>query len=165
MTIALFQLDDVQKQQGTFRLHIRELDVHQGEVLGLIGPTGAGKTTMLRLLAGLVDQDFGEILFEGQSLRSSYCELATRRRLTLVHQRSLLLTGTVRFNVEYGLRVRKDVNRLQKVDAMLDRFGLLTLAQQTAVTLSGGQIQLVALVIIEALMPVSMLFINICNYG
>ena len=142
---SLFRLRDVQKHHGSFTLHIRKLDVRGGEVLGLLGPTGAGKSTLLRLLAGLVRADRGDLHFESQPFASHDLALPTRRRMTLVHQRPLLLTGTVRFNVEYGLRLRKQQERPDKVDAVLDRLGLSKLAQQSALTLSGGETQLVAL--------------------
>ena len=63
----------------------------------------------------------------------------------MVHQRPYLLTGTVQFNIEYGLRIRRAPDRLQKVKGVLERLGMDGLADQSAQTLSGGQIQLVAL--------------------
>jgi tungstate transport system ATP-binding protein len=65
--------------------------------------------------------------------------------MTLVHQRPVLLTGTVRLNVEYGLRLRGSRDRARKVDGILDRLGLTRIASQSSQTLSGGQTQLVAL--------------------
>ncbi len=142
---TLFRLRDVQKRHGSFTLQIRKLDVRRGQVLGLLGPTGAGKTTLLRLLAGLARTDEGDLSFESQPLPAPDLALSTRRRITLVHQRPLLLTGSVRFNVEYGLRLRGQRERAEKVDAALHRLGLSPFAQQSAQTLSGGQTQLVAL--------------------
>ncbi len=142
---TLFRLGDVQKRHGSFTLHIPKWDVLAGEVLGLLGPTGAGKSTLLRLLAGLVRPDHGDLSFESQPFASHDPALPTRRRMTLVDQLPLLLTGTVRFNVEYGLRLRGQPQRADKVDAMLDRLGLSRFALQSARTLSAGQTQLVAL--------------------
>ncbi len=142
---SLLQLEDVQKRHGSFTLRIRKLDIRGGEVLGLLGPTGAGKSTLLRLLAGLSSADHGDLYFEGQRFASRALALPTRRRLTLVHQRPLLLTGTVWFNVEYGLRLRGQHERTDKVGAVLDQLGLTRLALQSALTLSGGETQLVAL--------------------
>lgn len=142
---SLFRLGDVQMRRGAFTLHIRKLDIRDNEVLGLLGPTGAGKSTLLRLLAGLVKADRGELCFESQPFASHDLALSARRRMTLVHQTPLLLTGTVRFNIEYGLRLRGQQERADKVDAVLDRLGLSKFALQSALTLSGGQTQLVAL--------------------
>lgn len=144
---SLLRIEKLKKSHGSFTLHIPELDVRAGEVLGLLGPTGAGKSTLLRLLAGLIRPSHGGLTIGSEPLRAGEISLPTQRRLTLVHQHPLLLTGAVRFNVEYGLRLRGRTNRedAEKVDAMLDRLGLTKFAQQSAQTLSGGQIQLVSL--------------------
>lgn len=142
---TLLRLRNVKKRYGSFCLDIEQLDVAEGEVLGLVGPTGAGKSTLLRLVAGLVRTDQGELVFDDQPFGHRELSLDAQRRLTLVHQRPLLLTGSVRSNVAYGLRLRGRHNRLSLVDSMLKRIGLSSLAQQSAHTLSGGQTQLVAL--------------------
>ncbi len=143
---SIYQLIEVRKNHGpAFTLQIANLHVQRSEVIALLGPTGAGKSTLLRLLAGLESSDSGEIRFEGRPLNASSVSMTTRRRITLLHQRPLLLTGTVRFNVEYGLRLRGTKNVSLKADAMLNRLGLRKLASQSAQTLSGGQTQLVAL--------------------
>jgi tungstate transport system ATP-binding protein len=142
----VYQLREIRRSYAPgFSLRIGELDIHRNEVLGLLGPTGAGKSTLLRLLAGLESADGATISFEGRPMSATNLPLPVRRSITLVHQRPLLLTGTVRANVEYGLRLRKASRVSQTAEAMLDRLGLLKLAAQTAQTLSGGQSQLVAL--------------------
>jgi tungstate transport system ATP-binding protein len=127
--------------------------VRHGEVLGLLGPTGAGKSTLLRLLAGLENSTGGEACFDNSPFVSTDLPLATRRRITLVHQRPILLTGSVRLNVEYGLRLRGIRDRTQKTEEVLDRLGLNEIASQSAQTLSGGQVQLVALARALAIEP------------
>lgn len=142
----LYQLRHVQKRHGSqFTLQVPHWDLARHEVLGLLGPTGAGKSTLLRLLAGLEEPTAGAMHFEATRFNARQLLLSTRRRITLVHQRPILLTGTVRFNVEYGLRLRGDRESTRKVDRVLDRLKLATLATQPAHTLSGGQAQLVAL--------------------
>ena len=142
---SVYQLRDARKSHGqSFSLHIGALQVHRGEVLGLVGPTGAGKSTLLRLLAGLETAVTGEVAFEGKPMSTDNLPTTIRRRITMVHQRPLLLTGTTRLNVEYGLRLRR-IPAMQKVDTMLDRLGLVKFASQSAQSLSGGQTQLVAL--------------------
>jgi len=144
MSSEIFNLLEIQKQQGKFSLTVDQLAISVGETLGLLGPTGAGKTTLLRLLAGLTEPDQGDLFFEG-STRSSMASERFRLRVTLVHQRPLLLTATVRFNVEFGLRLRGIRNRDKQVDSVLQQLGLTQIAMQSATTLSGGQTQLVAL--------------------
>ena len=143
---TLYRLRDLQKSYGAnFTLHVLQLDVRRGDVLGLLGPTGAGKSTLLRLLAGLEQPTDGEIRFDDSPFVSTDLPLSTRRRITMVHQRPVLLTGTVRLNVEYGLWLRGSRDRAQKVEEILGRLGLTQIASQSSQTLSGGQTQLVAL--------------------
>jgi tungstate transport system ATP-binding protein len=140
----LYRLDNLVRRQGdAFVLRIPQLEVHSGEVLGLVGPTGAGKTTLLRLLSGLEPLHEGEIRFRGLPLDGS-TPLPLRRQIAMIPQRPLLLGGSVRRNVEYGLRLRGRVDPA-RVDRMLAELELRPIAAQHAHTLSGGQTQLVAL--------------------
>jgi tungstate transport system ATP-binding protein len=144
MNDSLFRLSGMSRQLGeAFRLRIDELTVRRGEVFALLGPTGAGKTTLLRLLTGLEYPDQGLIqLKDAQLGRGS--PLSLLRCITMVHQRPLLLSGTVEANVGYGLRARGGLSE-SKVQAVLDRLELSRLSRQDARSLSGGQTQLVAL--------------------
>ena len=143
--VLIYRAQQLQRQLGSFRLEIASFDVQRGEVMGLIGPTGAGKTTLLRLLAGLDLADSGRLLFDDQLISGSQLDLETRRRMTLVPQNPLLLTGTVRHNVEFGLRLRGSLQPDNPVDEVLEGLGLSAIVDQSAATLSGGQVQLVAL--------------------
>jgi tungstate transport system ATP-binding protein len=125
-------------------LRLDRLEARAGEVLGLVGPTGAGKSTLLRLLAGLEVPSAGELRFAGHSVSGRGLPLELRRRITLVLQRPVLLAGTVRANVEYGLRLRGRRDAAQ-VSALLERLGLAALAGRSARAVSGGEAQLVAL--------------------
>jgi tungstate transport system ATP-binding protein len=150
----LYRLRDMSKHYGgPFRLHIRQLEVQAGEVVGLLGPVGAGKSTLLRLLAGLEPPSGGEAWFGGDRLDGPGLPLSVRRRVTLAFQHPRLLTGTVRSNVEYGLRLRGKGWRPSAVDGLLDRLGLAGIASQSSRSLSGGQAQLVALARALAIEP------------
>jgi tungstate transport system ATP-binding protein len=126
-------------------LQVDGLEIRSGEVHCLLGPTGAGKSTLLRLLAGLETPAAGRILFGDGGRAVPDLPLEVRRRITLVFQRPLLLTGTVRANVAYGLWLRGRGRHAPVVEAMLDRLKLTGLAGRSARTLSGGETQLVAL--------------------
>ncbi len=145
-TPPAYWLRNVRKAHDTgFVLDVPQLEIQSGDVLALLGPTGAGKSTLLRLLAGLDRPDSGSIELNATPFEASRLPLATRRRITMVSQRPLLLTGSVRMNVAYGLRLRKAENVEQRVESILQRLALDRIAAQSAATLSGGQTQLVAL--------------------
>jgi tungstate transport system ATP-binding protein len=144
----LYELEGVTKNyEGRQVLHVERLEVHGGETLCLVGPTGAGKSTLLRLLAALELPSAGQLQFWEHRLAGSGLPLAVQRRITLVFQRPLLLSGTVRANVEYGLRLRgvRRHSARSRVDELLERLGLASLASRSARTLSAGQAQLVSL--------------------
>jgi tungstate transport system ATP-binding protein len=146
MSAAAYQLEDVAQDYGGRRvLQIHRLEIASGEVLGLLGPTGAGKSTLLRLLAGLEAPASGSLTYAGHRLDGRALPGKVRRGVTLVFQRPLLLSGTVRANVEYGLRLRGLGRCPERVQAILDRLGLEPLAARPARVLSGGEVQLVAL--------------------
>jgi tungstate transport system ATP-binding protein len=126
-------------------LRIDRLEVQTGEVLCLVGPTGAGKSTLLRLLAAVEPRTLGRMEFRGNPFSMEESSLAIRRTITLVFQRPLMLAGTVRDNVEYGLRLRGLGRRHQRAEAIFERLELGSLAARLARTLSGGETQLVAL--------------------
>jgi tungstate transport system ATP-binding protein len=142
---ALYLLDGLTHRYGGRPvLRLDRLEARAGEVLCLVGPTGAGKSTLLRLLAGLEVPFAGELRFAGQRVSGRGLPLEVRRRITLLLQRPVLLAGTVRANVEYGLRLRGR-RGAPEVRALLERLGLAALASRPARSVSGGEAQLVAL--------------------
>jgi tungstate transport system ATP-binding protein len=143
---SLYQLTGVTKGYGGPPvLQLDHLEVFSGEVLCLVGPTGSGKSTFLRLLSTLESPTGGELQFADQRINGKVMPLETQRRVTLVFQRPVLLSGTVRANVEYGLRLRGSARRWPLAEQVLEDLGLAGLAGRSARTLSGGETQLVAL--------------------
>jgi tungstate transport system ATP-binding protein len=141
-----YRLQQVCKRHNeSFALRVDQLEIATGEVFCLLGPTGAGKSTLLRLVSGIELPTSGGITFQDRRLEGPITPLSVLRQIAMVHQQPLVLTGTVRFNVEYGLRVRGVGPSSSKVEEILERLGLGKLAGQSARTLSGGQVQLVAL--------------------
>jgi tungstate transport system ATP-binding protein len=130
---------------GRTALHIDHLEIARGEVMALLGPTGAGKSTLLKLLAATTPATAGNVSLGETPLDPRLVSLEVLRRITLVFQQPLLLSGTVRANVEYPLGLRHQSRRSEKVEAMLDRLRLSDLSSRSAKSLSGGETQLVAL--------------------
>ncbi len=147
MAELVYQVENLSKLYGSRRvLDVPSLGVERGEILGLVGPSGAGKSTLLRLLDSLEAPSSGRIAFAGQWLpRPEAVPLAVRRRIAMVFQRPVLLSGSVYANAAYGLRVRGLRDARGRVEAALDRLGLLPLERAAVHTLSGGELQRVAL--------------------
>jgi len=78
-----------------------DFEVEPGETVGVVGPTGAGKTTIVKLLLRLYDVDDGEIEIDGHDVRDVTLS-SLRRSMGYVGQDNFLFDGTVRENIEYG---------------------------------------------------------------
>jgi len=146
MTVSgpVYRLDSIQHRYGDrVVLQIDGLEVARGETLCIVGPSGAGKSTLLRLLQFLERPTEGRVIFNGRE-GGPNLPLETRRDVTTVFQRPVILSRSVRANVEYGLRIRGARDRRRTVDGLLAALGLERLANAPAHTLSGGEIQRVA---------------------
>ena len=129
------------RYDGRVVLDLERFAVPPGALIAIVGPNGAGKSTLLRLLALLERPTEGAVLLDGRP-----ADLALRRRVTLVEQRPVLLRGTTRENLEFGLRVRgirrTEVNRL--VDNVAGRLGITPLLDRRRHELSDGEVQRIA---------------------
>ena len=77
------------------------LDVPPGQTLALVGATGAGKSTLAKLVARFYDPDDGRVLIDGYDLRD-VTERSLRSQLGIVPQESFLFSGTIRDNIAFG---------------------------------------------------------------
>jgi tungstate transport system ATP-binding protein len=118
-------------------------DAHEGKLISLVGVNGSGKTTILRIIAGLDSPNNGKIIFNGKQL--SVDEL--RRISTLVFQKSIMFNTTVFKNVAFGLRIRdfEQKNIQDRVFNSLSSVALKEFHKRKAKNLSGGEQQRVAL--------------------
>lgn len=133
---------------GDIELDIR-FDVPPGRCLALAGPSGAGKTTILRMLAGTARPARGRIANAGDvwvDTSSGVCWPPERRRCGYVFQDYALFPHLSAWrNVAYGLRSAQSSGRRQAALELLERFGLKDRADARPATLSGGERQRVAL--------------------
>jgi tungstate transport system ATP-binding protein len=143
----IYELSDLQKTYGERAiLNLPALTIEQGEVFAVVGPSGAGKSTLLRLLALLEAPSAGTVglHLDGRAVTHANATIQDCRQLAMVFQRPVLLSRSVRANVAYGLRLRGERDSRGLIDAVLDRVSLLPLADAHPRTLSGGEMQRVA---------------------
>jgi ATP-binding cassette subfamily B protein len=138
---------------GTHVLKDVSFALERGKTYALVGPTGGGKTTTASLMARLYDPTSGEVLFEGQDIRT--IDSAERsKRIGFILQEPILFSGTVRENILYGNPLYKDLGNdelMQKItdaglESLLVRFdgGLDAAVATSGDALSLGQKQLIA---------------------
>ena len=146
MTDPLVTFRNVEKRFDDFvAVRNMNLDIHAGEFLAIMGASGCGKTTTLRMLAGLERPTAGEIRIGGRVMN----DVKPHERDTPLVWQSLALFPflTARENVEFGLKMRgvdADARKRRAMD-WLDRMQIVEFANRNVDTLSGGQRQRVAL--------------------
>src|SRR6266849_9921274 len=146
------------RYDGRLVLDLERFTVPPGAAIAIVGPNGSGKSTLLRLLALLERPTEGTVLWDGavaSGRDAPRARAAVRRRVTLVEQRPVLFRGTVRENVEFGLRVRGAGRAaLRRVtDAVAARLGLAPLLNRRRHELSDGEVQRVAVARALAVRP------------
>lgn len=123
--------------------------VARGDVFALMGPSGGGKTTLLRLLNLFMTPWQGRILLEGVDLPrlTGKERLVLKRRMAMVFEEPALFNTSVAANIAYGLKVRhkKRATINNAVQEMLALIGLQKIARKSALLLSRGEAQRVAL--------------------
>jgi subfamily B ATP-binding cassette protein MsbA len=138
---------DFSYQQGGAVLKDVSLTIKPGQLAALVGPTGAGKTTIVSLLPRFYDLTAGEIRIDGTDARQFKIE-SLRQQISFVLQETLLFRATVAENIAYGKpeATREEIVRAAKLanaDEFIDQMehGYDTMIGERGVTLSGGQRQ------------------------
>lgn len=125
-----------------------DLEVHAGEIVTLLGANGAGKSTTIRAIMGLVKPTAGTITFAGDSIAGLQANVVSRKGIGLSPEgRRVMGSLTVRENLLLGAYVRKDRKEVKRDEEMwLSVFPVLReRARQMAGTLSGGEQQMLAI--------------------
>lgn len=145
--MSLLALEGVEVvREGRTILSLPRLEIHDREIVAVVGPTGAGKSTLLRVLHFLDRPEAGVLEWRGERVPWP-APLALRRRISMTFQDPLLLSGTTYDNVFYGLQLRgqNGHDARERVMAALRLLRVEHLADQRARTLSGGEAQRTAL--------------------
>ncbi len=124
------------------------IEVYPGELVAIVGTNGAGKTTMMKTIAGLIKPTKGKVLFKGENITNLPAHKTMRRGISYVPEgRRLFSKLSVRENLELGSYISSDRG---EIDARLDEaFSLFPIlksrADQVAETMSGGEQQMLAI--------------------
>jgi ATP-binding cassette, subfamily B, bacterial len=144
-----FHYQDSAKETGVFRN--LQLDIKPGEKVGLVGPSGGGKSTLTRLLLRFEDIDSGAIRIDGQNI-AGVTQDSLRRSVSYVPQEPLLFHRPISENIAYGAQHAAETKIKQAAKAAYaDDFinelpkGYDTLVGERGVKLSGGQRQRIAI--------------------
>lgn len=124
------------------------LEVEEGQIVTLIGANGAGKTTILRTISGLIKAKSGNIWFKGQNITETPAEKIVEMGMSHVLEgRRVFANMSVYENLELGAYLRKDKAEIKKdMNKVFERFPrLFERKNQIAGTLSGGEQQMLAM--------------------
>lgn len=124
-----------------------DMEVKEGKIITLLGANGAGKSTTMKTIAGLLNPKKGTIEFFGKKITGLRPDQLVRKGIALVPEgRAILSSMTVLENLEMGAYPRKDHNVKADIEEVMQRFPILKERQfQMAGTLSGGQQQMLAI--------------------
>jgi len=148
MTVLVLELKSITKNFPQREL-LRGVDLalNSGNSYVLTGDNGCGKTTLMRIIAGLEPADGGAMRFEGMEVDLDRYPEALRQRMTYVHQQPYLFHTSIAHNIAYGLKTR-GVRRQQREKLIADAIawaGVAHLGDVAPHKLSGGERQRVAL--------------------
>ncbi len=146
--MAMLEVNDLYVSYGAIRaLHGVSFHVEEGEIVTLIGANGAGKSTTLRTISGLLRADRGSITYEGENISRMPPDLIVRQGLIQVPEgRRIFAPLTVRENLEMGAFTRSDKEEVRRsMERAFELFPRLKeRLEQTGGTLSGGEQQMLA---------------------
>jgi len=123
------------------------LNVEEGKIVTLLGANGAGKSTTMKTIVGLLKPKKGSVEFLGENVTGLRPDQLLQKGIALVPEgRAILSSMTVMENLDMGAYQRKDKNVDREIEEMMERFPILRERKaQLAGTLSGGQQQMLAI--------------------
>jgi len=142
------ELENIQKQLGSFNFSIDSFSLKQGEFYSFIGPNGSGKSTFLDILSTITQVDKGKYTFLGKLVTNQNGNIQNiRKQISYLQQNPYMFSLTVFDNIALGLRFRQTDEKTvkQKVEALMEQLKLSQYANMPANKLSGGEKQRVAI--------------------
>lgn len=149
MTEPILKLANIESSYGPVQA-IRgvSLEVKKGSIVTVLGANGAGKTTILKTISGIIDPQKGTVIFEGEAIQKRDPDWVVRRGISHVPEgREVFAMLTVKDNLLMGAFTRKDRDQVGRdIERMMGYFPILKERQhQEAGQLSGGQQQMLAI--------------------
>lgn len=133
----------VKRYDGRAVVQEVSFEVNPGEIVGLLGRNGAGKTTSFRITVGMIDHDQGQVVFDGENVtRLPMYKRAQRGIGYLAQEPSVFQRLTVEENLLAILETLRGLSRKQRLETahqLVEQFSLTKQAKQVARTLSGGE--------------------------
>ncbi|ANY66069.1 ABC transporter [Paenibacillus sp. BIHB 4019] len=149
MTNSYFEASNLSFKYGKERGNILDnfsMQIAKGELVGLLGPSGGGKSTLLRIVAGLEAPQSGTVAVNGKTLVDKHCFVQPEKRgIGMIFQDYALFPHlTVEGNIKFGLHRLPRKERQQRLESMLELIRLGDYRRRYPHELSGGQQQRVA---------------------
>jgi len=146
----IVQLKNVSKQykDANFKLENISFDINKKEVIGIIGRNGTGKSTILKMINGIVSYDSGDILYKNSSIKNMDANTLrnTRKNLAYIFQHSNLIDNkTVYYHLSLVYKLNKVSVDKKKIDDILEFMNITRLKNSLCGSLSGGEQQKVAI--------------------
>ena len=144
----MLEVKDLKVSYGAIEVvHGVTLEIKEGECVALIGANGAGKSSTLKAICGLVPASGGSIVFEGKDITNASGSSIVKSGITMCPEgRQVFPQMNVLQNLRMGAYVRRDTQQDSDLDEMMNMFPVLReRAKQSAGTLSGGEQEMLAI--------------------
>ncbi len=150
---ASLQFQDLRRQKKQV-LHNIDTSFYEGERIAIVGNNGAGKSSLIKLIAGIVKPTYGEVtILDHQATSASPEKLGKYVSYVYQNPDEMFIEDSVKREIELFLKARKVPNYEETVEAILHDFNLSELKERDARLLSGGQKRRVSLAIAAAMQP------------
>jgi energy-coupling factor transporter ATP-binding protein EcfA2 len=156
----VIQIKDVSLHYRTFKKKSKQVlkginvSFHKGDLVAVVGNNGAGKSSLLKLIVGIVKPKEGDVIVQGMNTRKASPEkLSDIVSYVYQNPEEMFINDSVRKDIEYYLKVRKVPNYTAVVDQLIEDFSLVDIQHHDARLLSGGQQRRASLAIGAAMNP------------